>query len=97
MPTLIYQTTICKQIIKNQQPAQIISNCLCEALKYKNKELLFFLIQLENVKFNQETIKFTINYCLNMLNENKIDDYYKNLLRSIFPYLLSYLKVIPDK
>jgi hypothetical protein len=59
--------------------------------------LFLFLIQLENVKFNQKTIKFTIKYCLNILSENKIDDFYKQILILIFPYLLSYLKVKPDK
>ncbi len=59
--------------------------------------MFLFLIQLENVKFNQKTIKFTIKYCLNILSENKIDDFYKQILILIFPYLLSYLKVIPDK
>ena len=81
---------------KLQQEPQIVSNCLCEALKKRNKEIFLYLIQLENVRFSQETIKFTIKYCLSTLHGNKIDENYKQMLISVFAYLLSYLKMIPD-
>ena len=34
---------------------------------------------MQNINFNLETIKFTIKYCLSMLNENNLDENNKSL------------------
>ena len=93
----IYDSTSVLDQIHVQQRKQI-SNCLCEALKQKSLDLYLYL--LKNKSLNEDTVNYTIKYCLQIIQEPPSDpntkDYTQFLLNS-FSYLLTVFRLVIDK